>query len=203
MVLPDDIDRHLEGEFLHSECTSCCLAPLSCAFCCLFPPWGVCIQRQRILHITGEPYICCGGLTACCGCDFKCPKICALFEAMFCMSFAMAANHFYVQTRFGLKNTRTDRCLQCQHCFVSVPLSCCRACCEVSKESENLLKSAICAVPLTHCMNAVELREYTLGHKHYTGPPAGIVGELPRLFERVGVVSKIATAPVQMNPMQL
>jgi hypothetical protein len=48
-------------------------------------------------------------------------------------------------------------------------------------------------------MNAVEIREYELGHKQYAGPPAAVVMELPRLFAKVGV--RVADAPVQMKPM--
>jgi len=199
MVLPDDINRHLEGEFKHGPCGSCCHAPCSCCLFCIFPQCAVCIQRQRILAVTGEPYVCCGGLVPCCGCDSECPKCCICCEAFLCTNTAVAANHFYVQTRFGLKNNGCDGCLQCFNCCVSVPVCCCRVCCDVSKETENLLKASLCVCPVTHCMNAVEIREYELGHKQYAGPPAAVVMELPRLFAKVGV--RVADAPVQMKPM--
>ena len=128
------------------------------------------------------------------------PRGCALCEAALCPHIAMAANRFYVQTRFGLKNSGCVSCFKCFHCCVSVPVSCGRHCCEISMETENLLKSAVCELPASHCMNSVEIREYEFGNKEYAGPSAGVVGELPRHFSKIGVKAA-ANQPVQMKPL--
>ena len=57
MPVPHAIERHLTGEFKHGTVGACCNAPCACLLYCFAPNCMVCIQRKRLLRLTGEQYV--------------------------------------------------------------------------------------------------------------------------------------------------
>ena len=141
----------------------------------------------------------CGGTWPCCGFELPAPDCCLCCEVCLFPQFALSGNRFLVQTRFDKKNTGMDNCCTCCQCIVGLEFCCLRICCDCSKERENLVKSNVCVLPAVHCQNAGEIREYEMGNRTYSGPPASMVSQFPEHFAHVGI--KAAAAPVQMQPM--
>lgn len=200
MPLPTEIDKQLNGEFAHGCLSSMCLSPYTFCTFVLCQPCSLYTQRKRILYITGEPYVMCGGTYPCCGFETPAPDMCLVCEVCLCSGMALSGNRFMVQTRFDRKNTGCDNLFSCCQCCVGLEFSCLRLCCDCSKERENIMKFHTCCVlPCTHCQNTFELKEYELGRRTYSAPPQAMIREFPDHFEQVGV--KVAMAPVQMRPM--
>merc|ERR1712048_1369030 len=77
---------------------------------CLCPCCFAHQQRNKLLDLTGEPYICCAGLYPCCCCNQPCesrqPYL--FFETCCCTSQSILANRFMLQTRFDIRNDSCD-----------------------------------------------------------------------------------------------
>lgn len=193
MVLPKDVDDVLTGEFTNDACSSSC-CKLDCCFYVCCPAIAVCQQRKRILEISGEPYICCGGTFPFCGFDKPANDICLIGEVYCCLAPAGAANRFYFQTRFNKKNTGCDDFLRICHCCLTIECAIARFCCDIPKEKEYLCKAGACTHPCGHCQQAEELK--SIRNTPYTAPPVAVIGLLPNHFSNAGV--HLAEAPRQM-----
>jgi hypothetical protein len=200
MPLPNDIERHLTGEF-SSGCCGSILGNLGSACCLVFlTPCAIARQRRQILDITGEPYVCCGGTWPCCGFDQPREGRCCLHLEVFCVPhMALAANRFLVQTRFNKRNSWMDNCCKIANVCVSCEFCFLKMCCGCTNEQKNLVKSATCICAFTHCQNAGAIKEIKNGRIKYQGPPAGVVSELPQHFSNIG--RGPAPAPIQMQPI--
>ena len=198
MPLPSDIDRHLTKDFRHSECTSVCLNPVDCCFNTYCAPCSVYMQRRRILDITGEPYVMCGGTCPCCGFEKPRSDCWLLWEVCCCLGGAVAGNRFLVQTRFNRRNTCFDNCCTICHCCISLEFMLLRCCCDCSKERENLYKAGQCAGLCSHCQNIEAIDEFQ--KSGYIAPLPGLIRELPEHFRQVGFT--IADAPAQVPLMR-
>ena len=201
MPLPNDIERHLTGEFKSGCCGSMTDNCMSCCFFMFCTTCAIHHQRRQILDITGEPYVCCVGTWPCCGCDKPRSGRGCLFLETFCFpNLALAGNRFLVQTRFNKRNAWMDNCCLPANCCVSCEFLLFKlCCCGCTKEQENLVKSATCICFCTHCQNAGAIHEFKSGQLQYQGPPAGVVNELPNHFTKVG--RGPAPAPIQLQPM--
>lgn len=193
MVLPQDIDDVLTGEFEKGACASSCCT-LGCWGMLCFQPCVIAFQRQRILSITGEPYICFGGTWPFCGFDQPTNEFCLVLEVVCCAAKAQAANRFYVQTRFNKKNTGCDNCLRIFHCCPTIECAVARLCCDIPKEKEYLYKAGYVTHPCGHCQQEVELDR--LRTVPYSAPPVAVIEKLPEHFSKAGV--HLAEAPRQM-----
>lgn len=110
--------------------------------------------------MTGEPYVCCGGMCQCCcfgqPCEGRNPWLC--LEACCCTNNAIIANRFMLQTRFNIRNDPCDdtlldtllgiiACLNCLACIFSIfadgdtALSC--------QDLAECVNAAVCACMLT------------------------------------------------------
>eukprot|EP00746_Dinoflagellata_sp_MGD_P009222 gnl/MRDRNA2_/MRDRNA2_118649_c0_seq1.p1 gnl/MRDRNA2_/MRDRNA2_118649_c0~~gnl/MRDRNA2_/MRDRNA2_118649_c0_seq1.p1 ORF type:complete len:177 (+),score=14.09 gnl/MRDRNA2_/MRDRNA2_118649_c0_seq1:2-532(+) len=79
-------------------------------------------QRKQLMEVTGEPYICFGGMgpgCPCCPTEQEVPCLC--IESFCFPQIALSANRYIIQTRFGLQDTQCDECL--------FTLTSCLACC--------------------------------------------------------------------------
>lgn len=193
MVLAKDLDDVLTGQFNDGACSSVC-CKLDCCLYCLCPALAICYQRKRILNITGEPYICCGGTFPFCGFDKPCNEVCLIGEVLCCSLSASAANRFYVQTRFNKKNTGCDDCLRIFHCCLTIECAIARCCCNVAKEKEYLCKAGAVTHPCGHCQQEQELK--SIQRTPYTAPPVAVIGLLPKHFSNAGI--QLAEAPRQL-----
>ena len=199
MPLPGAINRHLTGEFASGLCGSACSDCYSCLYFCYCGPCAVYTQRQRILEITGEPYIMCGGLWPCCGFQHPAPKACLAVEVVCCIGHAVAANRFLVQTRFNKKNTGCEDCLRIFNICVSCDFFLLRLCGLCSKEEEMLVKASICIPVCAHCQNDDVISQMAK-NRSYIAPKQEVIGELPKHFERAGI--RVEAAPVQQPLLQ-
>jgi hypothetical protein len=198
MPLPNDIDRHLTQDFRHNECMSACLNPVDCCFNINCAPCSIYTQRRRILDITGEPYIMCGGTCPCCGFEKPRPVCCLVWEAFCCTGAALAGNRFLVQTRFNRRNTSIQNCLSIFHVCVSLEFMCLRLCFDCSKERENLYKAGCCVGCCSHCQNVEAIDDFQ--KSGYIAPLPGLIRELPEHFGQVGFT--LADAPAQVPLMR-
>merc|ERR1719379_874438 len=66
-------------------------------------------QRNQILDVTHEPYVCCAGTCPCATqqCDSREPWLC--LEAFCCTSPAILANRYLLQTRFSIQSDPCDQ----------------------------------------------------------------------------------------------
>jgi len=193
MVLSERVDSVLTGEFETDACKSTCCTLGCIGFFC-FQPCVIAFQRQRILSITGEPYICCGGTWPFCGFDEPTHELCIIGEVLWFPCRAAAANRFLVQTRFNRRNTGCDNCLRIFHCIPTIECAIARCCCNVSKEKEYLYKAGYVSHPCGHCQQEMELNR--IRNMPYSAPPVPVIEILPEHFSKAGV--HLADAPRQM-----
>jgi hypothetical protein len=193
MVLSQEIDDALTGEFATDACGASCCTMACCIHACC-PIFAIVSQRKRILSITGEPYVCCGGTWPFCGFDKPANDACLFVEGCCLPVKADAANRFYVQTRFNRKNTGCDNCLRIFHCIPTIECAIARLCCDIPKEKEYLYKAGLVGHPCGHCQQAKELD--LIANAPYTSPPIAMIEILPTHFSNAGV--HLAEAPRQM-----
>ena len=206
MPLPKAVDRHLTGEFHDGLCGSMTNNCMECCFFTYLPPCAVYVQRQRLLKLTREPYVCCAGLWPACGFDRPRAEMWMIAEMYLCLGIAFAGNRFMVQTRLNRKNTSCDDCLRCTHICTHLQfMLCCKPICGCTREQESLFKAHSCTLVCSHCQNATEIRliedAMTRGDLLVGGglviPPQGVIEELPNHFAQVGI--RLAQAPVQQT----
>mmetsp|Transcript_67506 Transcript_67506/g.126095 ORF Transcript_67506/g.126095 Transcript_67506/m.126095 type:complete len:202 (+) Transcript_67506:96-701(+) len=167
-----------------------CVAP-GHFLCGCFLPWCTAFkQREEILDIVGEPYVCCGGGCPCCGLNKPCPDgmdtVCLAIEVCCCPVLAVTTNRYYIQTRFGRENSACDdciitvtACLHCLSCIISIFAIC--FCPEISDVAQFLDHIADCAQCICMgCMYAQQDAELEyVANRPYNGPPANVRRMLP------------------------
>merc|ERR1740130_969665 len=119
-MVKGEVAETLTGVWRIGLCEAPCKAPGSCCYACWCPCCMVRSQRKEILEITGEKYICCGGLYADCCCASCCtvlktqqesPDPCLCLESFCCTSLGIVGNRYMIQTRFDRANTGWDDCM--------------------------------------------------------------------------------------------
>lgn len=201
MVLPDEIERHITNDFQKNSIESMTADPFNCLFFTCCQPCAIYAQRQEIIELTGEPYVCCGGIWPYCGFEKPAPnRNWLIAEACCCTGLALAGNRVLVQTRLNRRNSDIDNAVKiCNEC-VTCEFWMFRHCMECSKEREIICKAACCVCPCTHCQNGITLAEVKTSKDPYNGPATGLIEELPVHFTNAGL-RKPAEAPTQMAPM--
>lgn len=194
MPLPQDIERHITGEFNHGTVDAIMSDPLQILTFCCCAPCSLFSQRQRILAVTKEPYVCCGGAWPLCGLDKPVPEEWLCVEACCLQGAALAGNRFLMQTRFNRRNSKIDNVLSFFHCCVACECAIARLCMDCSVERENLCKSLVCVCPVSHCQVGADLADIEKTNTRYNGPSPGLLAELPVHYSLIG-----ARAPAQMK----
>ena len=121
-------EHSLRGAWRVKPQRACCTDPVTCCLASACPCCMVWHQRQELLELTKQPYICCGGRFAewgCCLCGrcgrccptlelpFDAPKLGLFMEAFCCMPFAIVGNRFLIQDEFDRANDEWDDCICC------------------------------------------------------------------------------------------
>mmetsp|Transcript_44840 Transcript_44840/g.129587 ORF Transcript_44840/g.129587 Transcript_44840/m.129587 type:complete len:210 (-) Transcript_44840:110-739(-) len=156
-------------------------APLQCCFGCFCTCCAAYQQRNELLDLTGEPYVCCSGLCPCGPLGEPQDRKCLVLEACCCPGLALSGNRFMVQTRFDKMNTACDDCILTTVCLCDCVVTIGSA---VYEDFPEEIKVATdCLVMATNgCMHAqqhVEIRE--IEKSGYDGPSATILSSLPPL----------------------
>mmetsp|Transcript_103512 Transcript_103512/g.163448 ORF Transcript_103512/g.163448 Transcript_103512/m.163448 type:complete len:205 (+) Transcript_103512:67-681(+) len=94
-----------------------CESPGGCAYGCCCPWCFTYQQRKELLELTGEPYVCCGGICSACSCipflSEPQNENCLIPEVCCCLGMAVSGNRFMLQTRFLKMNDPCDDCIMC------------------------------------------------------------------------------------------
>jgi len=146
MPIKQDIAQQLSGKWQIGLFEAPCKAPISwcygcCCSCCMAAQ-----QRNEILDVIGEPYICCGGLFPCGPLGDPQDKNCVYLEACCCTGMAISANRFYIQTRFDRENTACDDCILWTVCLASWAVCILQCFMDVPDEIENCVDCMIMTV---------------------------------------------------------
>jgi len=192
MRVKEDLNNLLRGTWAVPLSEAACVAPCHflAGFCC--PCCFAYQQRNKILDITGEPYVCCGGSCICCQqtCDSREPWLC--LEVCCCTSPAILANRYMIQTRFDVRNDPCDETLLAMAAFVNLAAHCAEIC--MDRESArhlehimHLINACICSCMLTQQHKELKRVEQEIQESPYGGPPEYIFIALPP--EQQGMVS--------------
>eukprot|EP00440_Ansanella_granifera_P037655 gb/GFBE01040854.1/.p1 GENE.gb/GFBE01040854.1/~~gb/GFBE01040854.1/.p1 ORF type:complete len:229 (+),score=44.35 gb/GFBE01040854.1/:1-687(+) len=190
--------------------------PANCLFggvcCCI----GAVKQRQELLQLTGEPYLCCAGTCPLGPLGEPQPMTpCLCLEAALCPQMALSANRFFVQSRFGLKNTEADHALmqatgmlymcasyaacfmELKRCAQSCGVDIDGPCWDIQLPVRELILMADCAfLCLNGCMYSQQQVEINaMKANGYGGPPQGVLSALPQKLQ--AIISNAQRAPSQ------
>lgn len=173
-----------------------CFCAGYCCLCC-----AAYKQREELLQITGEPYVCCAGMFPCGPLGKPQDQNCLICESFCCPSLAVAANRFMVQTRFDKQNTPCDDYIIIFTCIFSwaVFIGRCILGDMIPEELENI---ADCLVMIVNgCMHAqqdYEIKE--IQKSGYQGPPQAVLNSLPpQQAEVLGMGKAGGKGPMQQE----
>merc|ERR1740121_2594853 len=96
-----------------------CSAPGKFAYGCCCPCCFTCAQRNELLRMTSEQYVCCAGLFPCGPLGEPQDPNCVYAEVCCCMGCAISGNRWMLQTRFLKQNDPCDDCLICCNAVLS------------------------------------------------------------------------------------
>lgn len=170
MPVKQEIKDNLTGQWQIGLFEAPCKAPVPCLYGCLCSCCSAAQQRNEILDIIGEPYICCGGLFPCGPLGEPQDRQCAWVEACCCTGLAVGANRYYIQTRMDRVNTPCDDCILWTTCLVSWVVCILSIIMDVPQEIESCVDCMIMSVD--GCMLAqqkVEL-DYVKQHGYRLSP---------------------------------
>eukprot|EP00930_Biecheleria_cincta_P021064 TRINITY_DN15698_c0_g2_i1.p1 TRINITY_DN15698_c0_g2~~TRINITY_DN15698_c0_g2_i1.p1 ORF type:complete len:342 (+),score=63.43 TRINITY_DN15698_c0_g2_i1:93-1118(+) len=178
MPVKQELGQALSGKWQVELFAAPAKNPLQCCYGCCCPCCAAVQQREELLRITGEPYVCCAGLCPCGPLGEPQDKSCLYVEACCCPGLAIDANRYMVQTRFDRENTPCDDCIiTCAFCFAcAVDVAKCFV--DVPQELEFLADCVIMSV--NGCMHAQQHIEIEhIKSVGYTSPPDHIMAMLP------------------------
>jgi len=198
MPLKPELDQHVRGEFEIEMFKTPCEEPACCFFGCLCPCCAVYMQREKLLEITGEDYVCCGGMCPCL--TMECPKVpCLCIESCCCSWWALGGNRYLVQTRFGKRNTPCDNFILMFTCIVNWVMCIIRcAGVDVPDTLEAALDLLNCTV--FGCMHGQQHREIEKIQKMgYRKPGGDLFQALPPEQQKMihGAVPSMSSKPGQ------
>lgn len=204
-----DLNNLLSGSWAVELCSTPCRAP--CRFGCgLFCPCCYAHhQRHKILDITGEPYLCCGGSCPCCRepCESREPWLTC--EVCCCTSPAILTNRFHIQTRFGIQNDSCDNSiiefLVFIRCLTGIAECCCDR--EIARHLEHIehcVNATVCGCMLAQQGIELQRIEESLAQEPYQGPSQQIIILLPpqqqQMIQAAQALHMPAGAPPPMAP---
>jgi len=180
----DDLSNVLQGEWRMDMMSAPCQSP--CNFC-----YGLCCpccfahqQRGKILDITGEDYVCCGGASLCCNTPCGSREPCMCLEACCCTHVAIMGNRFMMQTRFDIRNDTCDDTLLGITACINI-LADCAGMCSDRDTAEHLhhladcVNAVVCSCMLAQQQVQLNAIEEAFQAQPYQGPPAHIFQALP------------------------
>lgn len=202
MPLPEEIDAVMPGEFEIEMFQAPAEETMQCCFGCFCPCCAVYHQRERLLAVTGEEYVCCAGM-----CPILClkdplPKVPVLCIESFCCSWwALSGNRFMVQTRFGKRNTACDNRILCCMCLVNI-ITCIASCfVEIPQEISACVELMNCSV--FGCMHGQQSREVdNVEKKGYRKPGNEVMGVLPPEQQKM-ISDSRPVKPMTQAPQQV
>lgn len=183
MPLKQPVAAECQGQWITTLFRTSCERPGSCLYgyaclCC-----AVYHQRVQLLEITGEPYICVGGL---------CPvgplrnpqgRSCLAIESCLCPCWALNGNRYIVQTRFDKANTFCDNLLLA----FTFPCSCWASVSRLRKETPEIGDcTCIANFSVAGCMHAqqqIEIDE--IKQNGYYGPRDVLFDVLPPMQQEM------------------
>mmetsp|Transcript_3791 Transcript_3791/g.14053 ORF Transcript_3791/g.14053 Transcript_3791/m.14053 type:complete len:271 (-) Transcript_3791:287-1099(-) len=184
MPIKGEVAAQLTGRWKHQMFEAPCEAPVQCLYGCLCTCCAVYQQREELLKITGEPYICCAGLCPCGPLGEPQDKNCLVIEACCCTGWALSANRYMIQTRFDRENTPCDDCIIWGTCLFICGLNIARCFMDIPDELDFCADCLIMTV--NGCMHAqqhIEIQE--IKNTGYQGPPAQLIHLLPPLQQKM------------------
>mmetsp|Transcript_64081 Transcript_64081/g.139390 ORF Transcript_64081/g.139390 Transcript_64081/m.139390 type:complete len:208 (+) Transcript_64081:73-696(+) len=187
MPIKQEVADRLTGHWQIGLFDAPCKDPMWFCYGCFCPCCAVIQQRWEILDVTGEPYICCGGMFAGCMCAGPLAdpqdRNCMILEGCCCLGLAISGNRFMVQTRFNKENTACDDCILWTVCIISWVVCILRMVADVPDEIEDCVDCMIMIVQ--GCMLAQQNTELKyVKETGYMGPQPEIVGILPPHHQR-------------------
>mmetsp|Transcript_9722 Transcript_9722/g.23150 ORF Transcript_9722/g.23150 Transcript_9722/m.23150 type:complete len:265 (+) Transcript_9722:52-846(+) len=172
MPLKKDVADKLSGKWQVDLFKSPCADPMTFLYGCCCPNCKAYEQRNELLDMTGEPYVCCAGLFACGPLGQPQDRSCLCVEAYCCPWIAISANRFMIQTRFDRENTFCDDFIITFTVVLSWVICIARMVSpDVPEELENLVDLLIAVVQ--GCMltqQHVEIKHIKSLNQPYTGP---------------------------------
>lgn len=180
MPVKKEVGRALTGTWTIGMCESPCKAPADFCYGCWCTCCAVYGQRNELLDLTGEPYVCCAGLCPCGPLGDPCSSRnpCMCIEAFCCVGLALSGNRFMVQTRFDKMNTPCDDAIICCTCLFVYGIEIARCFVEIPQELDFCADCIIMTVNgCMHAQQQVEIREIKKGG--YRGPPASVISLMP------------------------
>lgn len=177
MPVKQQISENFTGKWQHGLFEAPCKAPVDFCFGCCCTCCMAGKQRGDLLDLTGEPYVCCGGLFPCGPLGEPQDRNCMWAEACCCTGCAIAGNRWMVQTRFDRENTACDECILWLACLMPIIICVLKCFIEVPDEVENCVDCFTMIV--NGCMLAQQQSEIKyIQSTGYNGPPQKIVGML-------------------------
>mmetsp|Transcript_2931 Transcript_2931/g.7927 ORF Transcript_2931/g.7927 Transcript_2931/m.7927 type:complete len:205 (-) Transcript_2931:20-634(-) len=176
MPIKQEVTQALTGQWQVGLFETPFKAPISFCYGCCCSCCMTCQQRNEILDIIGEPYVCCGGLFPCGLLGEPQDRQCIFLETCCCPALALQGNRFLIQTRFDRENTCCDDCILWTVCLASWAV-CILQCVgvDVPDELENAVDVAVCTVE--GCMLAQQQVEVDhVKQAGYGGPNQAIMG---------------------------
>lgn len=206
MPMKPEINNVLRGVWQHEMMNAPMQDPLHWCYGLWCPCCFSYQQRHKVLDITGEPYICCGGVMPCCAqpCDSRDPWLC--LEACCCVHTSILSNRFVIQTRFDIANDPCDETLlqimMCLNIIADFAQCCCdRETAENARCLSDLVNACVCSCMLTQQNLELQRIEQALTVQPYAGPPPYIFAVLPPAQQQMVQASQ-AFQHGPIGPMQ-
>jgi len=195
-----DLNELLTNQWQVTMCKAPQEAPANWCYGLCCPCCFAFQQRNQILDLTGEPYVCCGGSCCCvtCPCSSRQPWLC--IETCCCTTPAIIANRYMIQTRFNVRNDPCDdnmlMCLGCLNCIACI-IECFagREVGEAVEHISHIINAMVCGCMLTQ--QDIELK--FLEQQTYQGPPSTVYAALPpkqkQMIDARQALQQAPTAP--------
>mmetsp|Transcript_110367 Transcript_110367/g.276314 ORF Transcript_110367/g.276314 Transcript_110367/m.276314 type:complete len:334 (-) Transcript_110367:429-1430(-) len=184
MPIKTEIAGNFTGKWKVGMFEAPCQSPLqfcygACCTCC-----AVYQQRESLLNLTGEPYICCAGLCPCGPLGQPQDKSCLIVEACCCTGWALSGNRYMIQTRFDRENTPCDDCILWGTCLFVWGLNIARCFVDIPDELDFIADCLVLSA--NGCMHAQQHIEIEhIKKQGYNGPNPQIVNILPPLQQQM------------------
>mmetsp|Transcript_61055 Transcript_61055/g.176877 ORF Transcript_61055/g.176877 Transcript_61055/m.176877 type:complete len:281 (+) Transcript_61055:120-962(+) len=202
MAVKAPINNVLRGVWAKEMMSVPCVAPgkwcygLCCPCCFSYQ------QRHKLLDLTSEPYLCCGGSCICLQtpCSERDPWLC--LEACCCTHVSILANRFMLQTRFDIRNDPCDETILSVTACINVLSSLAAMCADREtadhlRHCADLVNTCVCSCMLSQQQLELERIEEELHTRAYRGPPAHIIAVLPPVQQQmVSAAQALQQAPL-------
>jgi len=185
MPLNEELNHIVSGQFMIPLEQAPCKAPVPFCFGCFCPCCAAYTQREKLLELTGEEYICCGGACAMGPLGEPQPKMpCLLLESCCCTWMAISANRYMVQTRFGRRNGPCDDfIIMFTVCFANA-ISILSCFFDIPQELAMLSDMLVCTVQgCMHAQNEHEIKK--IQEEGYQKPSQQVILALPPVQQQM------------------